>query len=59
MTVRMQALLNGGSFSLKSIDRDTDRYDRKPRDVTRGGVSLGDVLIAKGLARPYAGGRRS
>ncbi len=58
-TVRLQALLNAGAFSLRSIDRDTDRYGRKLRDVTRGGVSLGDVLIAEGLARPYAGGRRS
>jgi len=58
-TLRLQALLNAGAFSLVSIDRDTDRYGRKLRDVTRGGVSLGDVLIAEGLARPYAGGRRS
>jgi micrococcal nuclease len=58
-TVRLQALLNAGAFSLVPIDRDTDRYGRKLRDVTRGGVSLGDVLIAEGLARPYGGGRRT
>jgi endonuclease YncB( thermonuclease family) len=58
-TLRLQALLNAGAFSLRSIDRDTDRYGRKLRDVTRGGVSLGDVLIAEGLARPYGGRRRS
>lgn len=57
-TYRLHALLNDGAFSLKSIDRDTDRYGRKLRDVVRGDASLGDVLITEGLARPYGGGRR-
>jgi endonuclease YncB( thermonuclease family) len=58
-TLRLHALLNAGPFSLHSIDRDTDRYGRLLRNVTRGGRDLGDVLIAEGLARPYAGGMRA
>lgn len=54
----MHALLNAGPFSLESADRETDRYGRKLRIVTRGGDSLGGVLVDEGLARWYAGGRR-
>ena len=57
-TKRLRSLLNAGPFSLQSIDRDTDRYGRKLRIVVRGGVSLGDVLVSEGLARPYQGGYR-
>ena len=57
-TVRLRVLLNDGPFALESIDRDTDRYGRKLRIVTRGGASIGDTLVREGLARPYAGGRR-
>lgn len=57
-TERLQALLNAGPVTLEAIDRDTDRYGRKLRVVTRGGVSLGDALVAEGLARRYEGGRR-
>jgi len=57
-TIRLRMLLNDGPFALESIDRDMDRYGRKLRIVTRGGGSIGDILIAEGLARPYAGGRR-
>ena len=57
-TRRLQVLLGQGPFVLQAIDRDTDRYGRKLRIVTRGGRSLGDQLVAEGLARPYAGGRR-
>ena len=57
-TLRMQALLNAGPFTLDSIDRDEDKYGRKLRVVVRDGESLGDTLVAEGLARPYAGGRR-
>ncbi len=57
-TRRMEALLNEGAFELQPVDRDEDRYGRKLRIVTRGGRSLGDTLVAEGLARPYAGGRR-
>jgi endonuclease YncB( thermonuclease family) len=58
-TVRMHQLVNAGPFSLKPIDRDADRYGRKLRILTRSGRSLGDILVDEGLARYYAGGRRS
>lgn len=57
-TQRLQALLNQGSLTLEPADRDTDRYGRKLRIVTRGGVSLGDQLVAEGLARQWTGRRR-
>lgn len=56
-TERLAALLNAGPFSLEAADRDTDRYGRKLRIVTRGGQSLGDVLIAEGLAESWQGFR--
>ena len=58
-TLRMQALLNAGPLTLRTDGRDEDRYGRKLRVVTRDGESLGDVLVAEGLARPYGGGRRA
>ena len=57
-TQRLQAWLNQGAFSLESADRDTDRYGRKLRIVTRGGASVGEALIGEGLARPWEGKRR-
>jgi micrococcal nuclease len=57
-TLRLQALLNAGPVTLASADRDTDRYGRKLRIVERGGQSLGDTLVAEGLARPWTGRRR-
>jgi endonuclease YncB( thermonuclease family) len=56
---RLLALLNAGHFSLASADHDTDRYGRKLRTVSRDGRSLGDVLVAEGLARRWQGSRRS
>lgn len=58
-TERMAALLGEGPFELEPADRDEDRYGRKLRVVTRGGQSLGEVLVAEGLARPWEGRRRS
>jgi micrococcal nuclease len=58
-TMRLQALLNAGPFSLRAIDRDTDAYGRKLRVVTRGGRSIGGQLVGEGLARYYGSGRRS
>lgn len=58
-TVKMQALLNAGPFTLTPIKRDVDRYGRKLRIVERDGVSLGAVLVRHGLARHYGGGKRS
>jgi len=57
-TVRLRILLNDGPFALESIARDSDRYGRKLRRVTRNGVSIGDMLVAEGLARPYGRGRQ-
>lgn len=57
-TLRLRQLLNAGPFALSTIDRDTDRYGRRLRIVLRDGQSIGDTLVAEGLARPYAGGHR-
>ena len=57
-TRRMLQLVNAGPFTLQSINRDEDRYGRKLRVITRGGKSLGELLVEEGLARYYKGGRR-
>ena len=57
-TERLRVWLNAGTFSLESVDRDTDQYGRKLRIVTRGGASVGDALVAEGLARRWEGYRR-
>ena len=58
-TQRMRALLAAGPFELRPLasGRDEDRYGRKLRIVTRGGRSLGDQLVAEGLARTWSGRR--
>lgn len=56
-TERMAALLGQGPFELTPVERDEDRFGRKLRIVTRGGHSLGDQLVAEGLARTWAGRR--
>jgi endonuclease YncB( thermonuclease family) len=57
-TRRLTALLSEGPFELSPIGgRDEDRYGRKLRVVTRGGRSLGDVLVSEGLARTWTGRR--
>lgn len=58
-TQRLQGLLNAGPFSIESIDRDTDRYGRQLRILTRDGESIGGVLVDEGLARWYGSGRQS
>lgn len=57
-TRRLAALLNAGPFTLEAADRDTDRYGRALRTVTRDGESLGEVLVAEGLAEEWQGRRR-
>jgi len=56
--MRLLTLLNQGSFSLQSIDRDQDQYGRDLRIITRDGESLGEVLVAEGLAERWQGYRR-
>lgn len=56
-TLRLQSLVNAGPFSLATLDRDSDRYGRKLRVLTRNGRSLGDQLVSEGLARTWTGRR--
>ena len=57
---RLLELVNEGPFSIVSNGgNDTDQYGRKLRHLMRNGLSLGELLIDEGLARRYAGGRRS
>lgn len=57
-TRRLHALVNAGPFSISPIgNRDTDRFGRKLRVLTRDGQSLGDVLVSEGLARTWTGRR--
>ncbi|RUX04297.1 thermonuclease family protein [Mesorhizobium sp. M2A.F.Ca.ET.037.01.1.1] len=56
---RLRELLNAGKFSLVAGWRDEDRHGRKLRTVTRNGHSIGETLIAEGLARRWDGGRRN
>lgn len=57
-TDRLGELLSAGSFELTSGARDRDKYGRELRTVMRSGESIGDTLIAEGLARPWEGSRR-
>ncbi|QWC57139.1 thermonuclease family protein [Erythrobacter sp. 3-20A1M] len=59
-TARMTALLNDGAFSIEPNPdgRDTDKYHRKLRILTRDGRSLGDTLVREGLAEEWQGFRR-
>ncbi len=58
-TRRLIQLLGAGPFTLESGKRDTDRYGRLLRTVTRKGQSLGDILVAEGLAERWTGSRRN
>ena len=57
-TVRLREILQGGNIALRSSERDADQFSRKLRIVMVDGESVGDILVAEGLARWYAGGRR-
>ena len=56
-TRRLSQLLAAGPFDLLPIDRDRDRYGRQLRIVARDGFSIGDTLVAEGLARGWIGRR--
>jgi endonuclease YncB( thermonuclease family) len=59
-TERLLALINAGPIALvRTGARDQDRYGRKLRTIERAGRSLGAILVAEGLARPWDGARRS
>lgn len=56
---RLRVLLNAGPFRLEPVPgRDSDDYGRKLRVVVRDGRSLGDQLVAEGLARTWTGRRQ-
>ena len=55
---RLAVLLNDGPFELSRIGgRDRDQYGRKLRVAVRNGHSIGDQLVAEGLARTWTGRR--
>ena len=56
-TRRLHQLVNAGPLTVATLDRDSDRYGRKLRVLTRDGQSLGDVLVREGLARTWSGRR--
>jgi endonuclease YncB( thermonuclease family) len=56
-TLRLRQLLNGGIVTLETVDRDRDRYGRELRIVDVNGRSVGDALVAEGLARKWDGAR--
>jgi len=60
-TERMRQLLNAGRFGLAvpPDGRARDRYGRELRIVTRGGQSLGAVLVREGLAARWGGARKA
>jgi endonuclease YncB( thermonuclease family) len=59
-TDRLLELINAGPFEVVYTGgRDQDRYGRKLRAIERSGRSLGEDLVAEGLARRWDGARRS
>lgn len=58
-TLRLAELLSGASLDLRAADRDEDRYGRKLRIVERDGRSVGQTLVAEGLAHQWQGRRES
>lgn len=57
-TNRLEEVLESGSITLQSINRDKDQYGRLLRIVMVNGQSVGQTLVSEGLARWYEGGRR-
>lgn len=52
---RLVELLNSGSFEIRRSG--TDRYGRTLAILHRSGHSIGDILVAEGLARTWSGRR--
>lgn len=57
-TRRFAELMNAGAFTLEPSDRSHDKYGRALFVVTRGGESVGEVLVSEGLAEEWQGFRR-
>jgi|SRR5215217_6655074 micrococcal nuclease len=55
---RLLDILNSGPLSFKTTAREEDRFGRKLRIVYRERRSVGDILVAEGLARKWEGSRR-
>ncbi len=57
-TQRLLVLLNEGPFEIEFVGRrDHDKYGRDLRIVSRNGRSLGDILVAEGLAERWTGAK--
>jgi micrococcal nuclease len=56
---RLLEILNSGQLSFRTTARDEDRFGRKLRIVYRDRRSVGDILVAEGLARKWEGSRQS
>ena len=56
---RLWRLLNAGPFEVRRGLPDEDVYGRKLRTLYRGGQSLGDTLVAEGLAHEWHGYKQS
>lgn len=57
-THRLVELLNSGTVTVRFTGR-SDRYGRSLAIVERDGRSVGDILVAEGLARQWNGGLSS
>ncbi|GAB4470737.1 MAG: hypothetical protein OHK0018_00160 [Erythrobacter tepidarius] len=59
-TLRLQALLNAGPFTLapNTFGPSEDKYGRSLKLVTRGGESIGAMLVHEGLAEQWGGPRK-
>jgi endonuclease YncB( thermonuclease family) len=55
----LRALLNSGAVTMSGIGRDRDVYGRLLRNVSVNGTDVGAAMVGAGVAREYAGGRRS
>ncbi len=56
---RLRELLSAGPLELVAASDDKDIYGRKLRTVMRDGRSIGDAMIAEGLARRPGGSRQT
>lgn len=56
---RLHQLMNAGPVELRRSGRDRDQYGRLLRTVHRDGRSLGEVLVAEGLAHRWNGRKES